>query len=210
MDKYRVAYVDEEPSEVRKFKRYAKEEFDVFSVDLVKPLGKMIKLILEIKPHAVVVDYDLMDKMPGLGYRGTDIVNRIEIEKKAFPIFILTGFREDAENESVDVNIVYEKEHMSQNNTEFLKKIKKQIENYLQKIDMARKEFIRLKNKKSKSNLNASEENNLIELDTFLEKSGSVKFAYPAHLKESTNLKLLDQLISTNEKLLKEIKKMKR
>lgn len=117
-----------------------------------------------------------------------------------FPCFVLTSFDENAVVDSDDVNFVYVKKvlQFSSANGErvsFAQRVKSQIDKYRIRIAKARKDLLSLIEKREKGNATVLDEERIIELDTFLEKTYGKDNSIPSELKHTSNLEKLNSLI---------------
>jgi hypothetical protein len=136
-------------------------------------------------------------------YTGISVVQDFRNIKEGFPCFVLTSFDPDAQVESDDVNIVYEKSMLNASDSKFLDKVKLQVVKYKSLIRNNTEEFRQLMIKKMEGVLTLDEELRLIYLDTFIEKTRDGRASIPSELKETSNLEKLDQLIAKTDEILK-------
>jgi len=203
--KFKIAYIDDDASNVRTFQRFASDNFDVVKITLKKNIDTVVNDIFKEKVNAVVIDYDLRDQNSRINYQGSDIFEKINNRLNDFPAFILTSHVGDAEEKTLDVNAIYDRDLIDDNQENiFLKRIRRQITNYLNKIEESESELKKLR-KIKKPNL--AQEEKIIELDNYLEKSLSKGSQLPNSLKKTTDIQKLSKLISETEKLIAEIKK---
>jgi hypothetical protein len=203
--KFKIAYIDDDAGNVRTFQRFASDYFDVVKITLKKDINTVVSDIFKEKVNAVVIDYDLRDQNSRINYQGSDIFEKINARLNDFPAFILTSHVGDAEEKTLDVNAIYDRDLIDDNQENILlKRIQRQITNYLNKIDESDSELKKLRKIKK---LSLAQEEKIIELDSYLERSLSKGSQLPNSLKKTTDIKKLSQLISETEKLISEIKK---
>ncbi|WP_027340409.1 hypothetical protein [Halonatronum saccharophilum] len=205
----KIGYIDDKGSDLRIFQRRASEDFDeVVGIELKDNILEIIQEIIECRVDAIVVDYLLNEGNSNIHFNGADVVKKLEEEKIEFPSFILTSFDQDAENELIDVNKIYNKERYYDVENEGYKilnrRIRRQIENYRNLIKQAEEKILKLKNK---GELAAKEKEALIELDEFLVKATSTSSKLPKELKTNTVEEKLDNIIEMANYLLEEVKK---
>jgi hypothetical protein len=211
MEKYRIAYVDENPEEIRLFQRYASDDFDVIPLEPPAELENLIEEILESNVLAVISDYNLTEYNKVARYDGVDVITAFLEVKPAFPTFVLTSYDESAADESSDVNMVYTKKVLYESQgMPFKERIRKQIQHYIQRVDAAKAELLTLIEKAREGTLSLLEEERLIDLDNFLEMSINAKCALPKHLKLPSNADKLSEIIESTKLLLSEIRVMKK
>lgn len=213
MTKYRIAYIDESPEEIRKFQRYAYDRFEVVPIIPTPEIGNTLSIILESKVDAIVADYDFKERAPEILYNGTKLVEEFLKEREGFPVFIFTSFDEDAMNNGDNVNIIYEKgeqyfldkEGKSSRNEKLLDRIKLQIDKYYHKLYEAEEKLLYLIKKNIDGVLDAYEEEELEDLNSFIEKSLDKKKALPAKLIRTSEGDKLGEIIKKVDELIKKL-----
>lgn len=209
---YRVLFIDEEKDQQNDFMEYMEAAPDV-EVTCVYPepnLEGMIRKIDEIAPDAIVSDFLLNDIKLDISYTvkytGSELVNEYQKQRPAFPCFVLTSHDDRAVTGSNDVNVVYVKDLLHNGETEakakFYEKVKEQINKYRKAIQDAQFELNELIEKKRKTGLSLGENERLVELDDFLEKSLDSYSALPKDLKRPETLDMLSKLIENVDLLI--------
>lgn len=198
-DKFKIGYIDDNPTQIRSFQREAAQEFDVVKISLKKNLDTVVSDIFDQKVNAVVIDYDLREGNNKIDYQGDDIFKKVVERVDNFPAFILTSHVNEAEKQSIDMNAIY-----NRTADNFLKRVRRQIENYQKNLKLVESEFSKLKSRKKR---NLVQEERMIELDTFIERSLDKRSELPKTLKKTSDLKKINELIQETDKLIKEIKK---
>ena len=210
MRKYTIGYVDESDEDVRLFQRFADEFFNIKEFTPVPNPDELVSDILSSNIDALIVDYDLKEESPEIGYFGEAIIEKVLAVKEGFPVFIFTSHDEEGEitEQSNNVDIVIDKEDMSNNNkNKLLKKIGQKIDNYYKQIKEKEDRLLELLKKKNDVGLNHEEEDELIECDDFLEKTLNKKHSIKLHIKESYKndvkdmIKLLNKIDETIQKI---------
>lgn len=112
----------------------------------------------------------------------------------------MTSYDGEAVEDSDDVNFVYVKKvlHFSSADGEkvsFAQRVKSQIDKYRIRIDNARKDLLYLIDKREKGEATVQDEERIVELDSFLEKTYGKEDSVPAGLKQMSNLEKLNTLI---------------
>lgn len=209
---YKVLFIDEEKEQQDDFKDYmdAASELQVECVFPESDLEDMIQRIDEIAPNAIVCDFLLneikVDIKHTVKYTGSDLVNEYQRQRPAFPCFVLTSHDDEAVVKSDDVNIVYVKDLLHNGEPEakakFYSKIEEQINKYRKSIDEAQKELSALLERKKNTGLTPDENERMVDLDDFLEKSLDSYSAMPKDLKRSETLDMLSQLIKDVDLLI--------
>lgn len=219
-----ILFIDEEKDQLERFQSY----IDIVSKTLdeqvkcvvsypLQSIDEMLQHINEIKPDAIVSDHKLNEKKTDIKhmvpYDGVELVEKYTAFRQNFPCFILTSFDMDAIHGSNDVNLVYAKVVMREDENKlpnsglsFLQKILLQIEHYQSRIE---KNSNRLKALVEKRNLGAhltlDEEDEIIKLDEQLEKSLNTYTAISKDLKQTTNTKQLQNLLEKADEILGKI-----
>jgi len=215
---YKVVYIDEQPDDIANFKDYVesintKENFEVIDLLPSPDLPSMVDAILQESPDAIVTDFMLNEYKVAFNhnvpYNGVDLVKEYQAIREGFPCFVLTSFDMDAIHESDDVNIVYIKNLLhaghSQANIKFLERVEAQISHYKTRIREAEKNLAELLKRKRTGTATVQDEEEIIRLDHFLEKSVDRRRAVPETLKTISNTERLDNILSKVDELLKTV-----
>lgn len=204
MTKFRVAYVDESDSDLRKFQRFSRNYFDVIPIKPYQNIEKTAAEILDNHVDAVIADFDLSEQDPLIHYNGANLVSLILQERDMFPVFILTSYEDDAVSKGEDVNIVYEKSEMA-DGEKFLERVKSQIEKYYHKLEEAEKHLIELIQKSKIGKLDALEEDEVKKLDSLIEKALDKKTPIPDNIRQGKEVKDLSELLRKVDELAKKL-----
>lgn len=222
---YNILFIDEEKVAHRSFKKdfldRNKEKFIGSSIFPEPTLDLMISEIFKRNPDVVLTDFSLNDYKRDLPsdytveYNGGDIARELLARRKGFPVFIATSLGDDAAKDGYDVKLIYQKygsfkENRVENESPtdaqhltFADRVSYDVSSYKQLLDNASTEFDLLVTKRSAGTLGISEEERLIELDALLESSIDAKSKIPDDLRQTSNLKRLDDLIAKAEEILK-------
>lgn len=195
--KYKIAYIDEDQTDIRRFQRFSFNYFDVIPIIPKDSIEDTCQEILEQHVDAIISDFDFAEQLTTVHYDGTDLVSLFLKKREGFPVFILTSYEEDAITKGEDVNIIYEKKEMDEGEM-FLERVKAQIEKYIHKLELEETRLLELIAQSKKRRLDAIEMEELSELDSKIEKSLD---------KESriTNLLRDDEAASELSELLKKV-----
>jgi len=210
---FKILFIDEVDDDIRRFQRFVylhdtNKKFNVIAQIPDDNLDNFVEYILHEKFDAIISDYQLAEYKSSITYTGIDLIESILKRKENFPCFVMTSHDDMAVATSSDVNIVYIKALMNKEDNvriTFLERVEKQIENYRAKLLADQNEFDQLIDKSKESNLTASEEERLEELDTFLEKAMDKESQIPPRLKRKSTLEDLHKLIENTDLLLKNI-----
>ena len=213
---YKVIFIDEEQEQQELFQDYMEAVADQIEVTCIFPKAEMEEMLQEIDerhPDAIVTDYLLNDIKEyvkyNVSYTGVELVRQYREMRPDFPCFIITSFDNDAVSETDDVNLIYVKNIL--NNKEegvkvhFYDKIKEQISKYQKSIELAKNELHSLLTKKEDGDIDPTQEQRIIELDDFLEKSLDNYSALPSEMKKVSNLDKLTSMIAKVDELLEKI-----
>lgn len=215
---YKLLFVDEEKETLEDFEDYV-EDFPARVT--LKPhteyplpsMEEMINRIIKISPDVLIVDFRLNEMKSDISYNvpynGVDLVNEFQSIRYKFPCFVLTALDDEAISQIDDVNIVYVKnliyKEEGKAKAKFLDRVTTQIEHYQANIEKAKDDLSALIKIREAGNADVNDENKIIELDNFLEKSIDAKNAIPTEFKSLSNTNRLDSILSKVDLLLKKI-----
>lgn len=208
---YKILFVDEVEDDIRRFQRYVHKKdidkrFDVITKQPIENLDEFVEDILAENVDAIIADYQLSEYMPPITYTGVKLIEKILNKKPNFPCFVMTSHDDQAVATSSDVNIVYIKGVMNKEDNvkiTFLERIRSQIDHYQAKIKKYQDELNQIIAHSKKKNLTAEQEERLLYLDDFIEKSTDKESKIPKQLKNKSTLNDLHKLIENTDKLLK-------
>lgn len=210
---YRIFYIDDEKIHSDSFIRNLSDDFTIETVDFNGiTLDSLITTLDERNFDYLVVDYTL-NEMSGCGFDGDDIL--IDFTKKFphFPVMLLTSFDDRAITniEGFDPEKIHNKNEYTDERFKeaFIKRIKAKIDEYKSQNREAEDRIVEILGKSSADEeLTAEEESDLIRFDTFLDESLSGDLPkIPAEMKEMTNTKRLETLLSKTDDLIERLKK---
>jgi HPt (histidine-containing phosphotransfer) domain-containing protein len=215
---YKILFIDEEETQHDQFLDYFELVCPEITPKCMFPtstIEEMLGIIEEIKPDAIVTDFKLndikIDIKYTVKYNGIELIKSIRSQMDDFPCFVVTSFDDDAVNDTDDVNLVYIKDVLKTKKDNdkakvtFAERIISQIDKYQSKIGNAKKELMTLLDKRKAGNATAIDEEKIIELDTFLEKTYDNTFVVPKEMKRMSNLDRLNTLINQVDELLKKL-----
>lgn len=213
----RILFIDEEKDVLNAFKGYVKKattkKIEVITSFPCPTIKGMITQIIKWNPDAIISDFNLNRNKKSVkysvNYDGVSLIQTFREIRENFPCFILTFFDSNAIDVSDDVNIIYGKEIFNEpancdTKITFIERVIKQIECYKSKIEKAEKELKNLVSKKC--NLTVQEEERIIQLDTFLEKSVDKRTVVPQNLKKVSNEQKLFNLLKRTDEFISKIK----
>ncbi|MFC5468468.1 response regulator transcription factor [Cohnella suwonensis] len=202
---YKIAYIDDQDGQIRKVQRtVSADEIEASEIDLSTNPEEVIQQIIESDFDAVLIDYKLNETRADIHYSGADLARLLGQTLYNFPYFLLTSHSNDAEEEAEDVHRVYDRAEFYQNPQKLNRRIKMSIDHYRREIE---KSETRLEELKAKESLSLLEEEELISLDDFLEKSISQGGKIPKELKKTSHIDKMNELLSAAQMILGEVKR---
>jgi len=204
--KFRIAYIDEDQTDIRRFQRFSYNFFDVIPIIPKDSIEDTCNEILESNVDAIISDFDFAEQLTTVHYDGTDLVSLFLKKREGFPVFILTSYEEDAISKGEDVNIIYEKKEMDEGEM-FLERVKAQIEKYRHKLEKDEARLLELIAKSKKRRLDAIEIEELAELDSKIEKSLDIESRITNLLRDDKEASELSELLKKVDELAKSLGK---
>jgi HPt (histidine-containing phosphotransfer) domain-containing protein len=206
MTKFKVAYIDESETDIRRFQRFSFNYFEIVPIMPLPSISDTINKIMESNVDGIIADFDLSEQDPKIHFDGTDLVRKVLGKREGFPVFILTSFEDDAISKGDDVNIVYEKKEMDQGR-KFLDRVKTQIEKYKHQLELNENRLLELLQESQKRNLDAFEKQELKELDSKIEKALDKESQIPNVLRDNEKSDELGALLKAVDQLADKLKK---
>lgn len=217
---YRILFIDEEQETFDYFLDYvdnysSKEKIEVVTLFPLESKEETIEEIFKINPDAVITDFMLNDIKTDIRhnvpYNGVELMESLLEVREDFPFFVLTSFDDVAVSESDDVNKIYTKNILHNNKEEskakakFLDRVLHQIIHYKSKLEDSQKELIELIELRNSGKATIADEEKLIKLDDFLERSIDKRSSIPENYKNLSNFDRLGKLIEKVDTLLKKV-----
>lgn len=211
---YSILFIDEESTQHDQFLDYFEQVCPEIEPKCEFPLptiGEMLQRIEELCVDAVVTDFRLneirTDIHYNVNYDGVELINAIREQRDGFPCFVITSHDDEAVNGTDDVNMVYIKDILKPDadkaKVTFAERVTRQVDKYRSRIGNARQELSALIEKRYSGKANVHDEERIIKLDSFLEKTLDSYDSIPDELKELSNLERLNTLIGKVDDLLK-------
>lgn len=213
-NEYRVLYIDEDPRENNRFERNFVNDFDVSTVDFEGITLETLSSQLEERNFDyLIVDFHLNEKS-GCGFNGDEVLQGFLTKFPDFPAMLLTNYGEVAIEQVKDFDaekIRSKKEYLTDEFKQvFTMRVKAKIDEYRNKNSEAQIRIEELLAKKATpgQELTAEEENELIQLDSFLDESiaGDAR-KIPEEMKSMTNTNRLETLLNKTDELIEKLKK---
>lgn len=214
---YKLIFIDEEKEAIDAFKDYVEDSQNGqdISVKDFYPAGnieEMISILVKEDADAIITDFNLNEKKTAIkynvGYDGVELVQAFLKIRKGFPLFITTSYDDSAIKESEDVNLVYVKPALTEDQTsraKFIDRVVQQILHYRSRLAEAESRLNELLKKSAGTELDEQEERELIKLDRFLEVSIDKQFSIPDDLKTLSNVRRISSLIEKVDVLLEKM-----
>ena len=178
---------------------------------------EMIDSIIKINPDAVITDFMLNEYKEtikyNVPYNGVELVKSFVELREGFPCFVLTSFDDNAIRQSEDVNIVYvknilhNKEIDKNSKASFLERVIHQINHYKSRINDTEARLLELIKLRSSGEASIEQEQEIIDLDHFLEMSIDKKSSVPLEYKSLSNTQKLEEILSKVDDLLTKVQK---
>lgn len=208
MKKHKIAYIDESLADTRRFQRFSYNYFEVVPFIPKISIEETCNDILESHVDAIISDFDFAEQLSTIHYDGTDLVSLFLKKRENFPVFILTSYEDDAISKGEDVNIIYEKKEMDEGET-FLQRVKAQIEKYKYKLEVEENRLLELIAESKKRKLDASEKEELAELDSKIEKALDKESRIPNILRDDKEASDLSELLKKVDELATKLENKK-
>ncbi|WP_405199351.1 hypothetical protein [Christiangramia sp. LLG6405-1] len=218
---YKLLFIDEEKDTLDDFEDFVEDFTGKTELTAVSRLplsnkGEMIDEIIKIAPDALITDFRLNEMKSDINYNvpynGVDLVEEFQSIRNYFPCFVLTALDDEAVSQSDDVNIVYVKnliynqeEAEGKAKAKFLDRVVSQIEHYRARIENAQTELTRLIEIRKLGKADIEVENQIIMLDDFLEKSIDARNSIPSEFKSLSNSNRLDNILNRVNKILQKL-----
>lgn len=207
---YKIVYIDDEPSDIHKFERDMENIFDVEPLQVVREtaLDDLVTQLTNATFDYLIVDFHLTDKT-NCGYNGDEILKGFLDKLPHFPAMLLTNFDESAikSAKDLDVDRIHSKFSSEDELRVFVTRVETKIEQYQVRRKAANDRLIQLKEKASTDNgLTVNEEEEALELDTFLEETLDAQSPELAKSILSTNSSRLDTLLEKTDALIEKLK----
>lgn len=210
--KFKVLFIDEEKRQQDEFADFMDKYQDKVELICRFPLPSLdetIAMIDEQHPDAIVSDFKLNDIKEDIkynvGFDGSELMDAYLNERPGFPCFVLTSFDDQAIYRSHDLNIVYLKRDLQpskDDKTTFADRIIQKIVSYKTEIDKSQVRLNELIELRRTNQATSKDEQELIALDSFLERSLGRKTQVPDGMKQLSNMDRLNDLIGKADAIL--------
>lgn len=211
-----LVYIDEQRAQANKVLRsaVASGEFTQDQVCAIVPestLEDTIQQIIELHCKVLITDYRLSDHKDDVEFNGADLIKAFQDRFADFPCFVTTSFPDQAVDETLDTNMVFPKsdflnrEEARNSDLPFFKRVRKKISEHERQVADAQAELQRLSEQAFERDLDASETQRFLDLDSYLEAVLGSHYAIEQHVKRRA-LEPFGRLIGQTEDLIERIK----
>lgn len=210
--KYNIGYVDEDSTQVERYRIKLEDTFNIVSYDIEKglPLAELLKRVYSSDIDLLMVDFLLVERGI-LNYNGDEVVRAYEEIKPRFPMIIFTSFEGQAFPQVDNPFIIIEKSLVEENPKKFIQIIGKSIETYHSYIRKRKETINTLIEKGEEIGLSALEKNTLLESQLELKNLDKWSNEVPYQLLDEKRLEDLSKTRKEAEEYLESlIKKNKK
>lgn len=206
-NKYQIAYIDENPGDVKIFHDFMKQyrqivEFKNFIPKKGDTIESLYEKIKANQFNMLVVDYRL-NQYADVDFLGSNLLNYIQERQRDLPCILLTSYPDEAVDDFSDVHLIYDKNMLSVENWEyFFKIIKASIDKYINQKTIA---YETIKELGAKTSLSLKEEALLIQADEFIEANLGLLTITPPQLKSISHNQELKNLVDEVQELLEKL-----
>ena len=219
-----LLYIDEVPRLGRQIVRLAAGSpyFDESQVSTKEPfpdIGETVEFILASKCQALVTDFRLDEENDEVNYTGAQLIQRIRQRVAELPCFITTSYPSDAIDTEVDVLSIFSKDDVKEEAGEdgkesisFFQRVRRAIDQNQSRYERLSERHDELIASSDDRSLTPAETDELLEIDTILERRLAGDKAALSQAKRTSMTSLVDvmnqaqQLIDRVEKKLDEAK----
>lgn len=208
---YTIGYIDEDPLQVKKYRRKLENDFNFVEYDIPKGISKeeLIEQVYHSDIDLLLVDYLMTDK-GFLTYNGDEVARDYEKIKPRFPIIIFTNRSDDAFPVVDNPNIIYSKDLVIQSKDYFINVLKKNIEIYKSYISERKSTISELLEKGEKEQLSALEKHTLLQNEIELKNLDKKTTEVPYQLLSNDKIDNLDDTVKKAEAFLNELLNQKK
>lgn len=206
-NKYQIAYIDENPGDVKIFHDFMKRyrqivEFKKFIPKKGDTIESLYEKIKANQFNMLVIDYRL-NQYADVDFLGSNLLNYIQERQRDLPCILLTSYPDEAVDDFSDVHLIYDKNMLSIENWEyFFKIIKASIDKYINQKTTA---YETIKELGAKTSLSLKEEALLIQADEFIEANLGLLTITPPQLKSISHNQELKNLVDEVQELLEKL-----
>lgn len=218
-ERYRIGIIDDDPSKITQMitmirlccndedgrplkDKYANYELVPVELALADNTNDMVDSIVEERLDAVIIDYKLSSQK-SIAYSGVSLAKELDVRLHGFPIFVLTTYRDDLfDHELFDSYLVFDFARYIDENEERVElnsKLIEQIKKHRIEMENWEKELESLLPHAGES---AAIDEQILELDSRLEKSINGRTAISLPVKRAFTAEKINELISKIDSLI--------
>ncbi len=208
---FTIGYIDEDPLQVKKYKRKLEDSFNFVQYDIPKGISKedLIEQIYHSDIDLLLVDYLMTDK-GFLTFNGDEIARDYEKIKPRFPIIIFTNRSDDAFPKVDNPNIIYSKDLLINNKDYFIEVLKKNITVYKDYINERKIKINELIEKQEQTELTSDEKHVLVQNELELKNLDKKSVGVPYQLLNEERIEHLAETVKKAEEFLESLLKQKK
>lgn len=209
--RYKVGYIDEDPTQFKKYERELREFFDVIGYEISKglPLDDLINQVYQSDIDLLLVDYLLVEKGV-LVYNGDKVARAFEEIKPRFPIIIFTNEENQAFPQVDNPFNICDKAEVKDNINKFVSKLTKLIERYKGFVSKRKDLINQLLDKGEKEGLSSEEKHELLQAQLELNNLDKRSAEVPLQLLTDKKLEDLSKTTKDAEAFLESLIKKKK
>lgn len=206
--RYKIGFIDEDPIQVKKYKRELRDEFDIIGYKITKglPLKDLLDQIYDSDVDLLMVDF-LMANRGVVNYNGDKVIREFEEIKPRFPMIIFTNEEKQARPKVDNPNIIYDKAKALNEPALFHEILRKNIELYVDYKDKRKSIIERLTKKATKKALSAKEKHQFRQAEFELKNLDKRAVEVPIHLLDLEKIDDLDKTVKEAEDFLASLTK---
>ena len=210
-----LLYVDEDRAQGGRVVRAAVKSgcFSKEQVRTILPtstLDEMIEAVIAENCKVLVTDFDLSDEQLGVQFNGNDLIVEMSRRYEGFPCFVTTNYPQDAVGKDVDVSLIFPKDDyldpdkVHTTKLTFFERVRQSTDDYEKRYSEKSARFEQLHQVSGERPLEASEIEELLELDGFFERALNKTGAVPKIVKAQA-MEPFANLISKTSSLIDKI-----
>lgn len=204
--KYKIGYIDEDPTQFNKYERELREYFDVVGYEISKglTLEDLINQVYQSDIDLLLVDYLLVEKGV-LVYNGDKVARAFEEIKPSFPIIVFTNEENQAFPQVDNPFNLIDKGDVKSDKGKVISKLTKSIEHYKNFVSKRKNLINKLLDKGEKEGLNSEEKHELLQAQSELNNLDKRSTEVPLQLLTDKKLEDLSKIKKDAEAFLESL-----
>jgi len=213
MSKYCIGYLDDELGQTVEFMNKFEDYFIIKDIEMnkISKPSDIINEIVENKLEIIILDFMLNAK--GNYFNADEIIKEIDKWNPYYPRLIITTHETEAFGQLDDVNIINIKKDLEERakdgNNLFAMKVEKNIKQYKYRKEEAFRKLEKLIEKKGKTGLSPTEEEEYFINYRFLNDIEPSERILPSHFLTPQNISSLHDLLLSAQDIIKQLKEEK-